>query len=264
MVRARPDRSPILPAEIVLPLTALAFPDIDPVIVRLGPLAIHWYGAGYIVGILFGWWYAKRLLSNPRLWGGRTPPIRPEDIDDFVLWAAIGIVARRPARLRALLRPRPLCRQSARNRRALAGRHVLPRRLPRHDAGDGPLRQVAAHPGLEPVRRHRRGRAGGARPRPLRQFHQLRALGPRHRPAVGRRVPERRPAAPPPDPALRGDARRPGAVPAAAPAHPPLPQAGDRPASSAAPSSPSTASPASWSSSSASPTPSSATWPAAG
>ncbi len=81
-----------MPAEIVLPLTALAFPDIDPVIVRLGPLAIHWYGAGYIVGILFGWWYAKRLLSDARLWGGGTPPIRAEDIDDFVLWAAIGIV----------------------------------------------------------------------------------------------------------------------------------------------------------------------------
>jgi phosphatidylglycerol:prolipoprotein diacylglycerol transferase len=33
----------------------LPFPDIDPVIVRIGPLAIHWYGLGYVVGILFAW-----------------------------------------------------------------------------------------------------------------------------------------------------------------------------------------------------------------
>lgn len=78
---------------LLLPLAALPFPEIDPIIFSIGPLAIHWYGLGYIVGILFGWWYAKRLVSNPRLWSADGPPIRPEDIDDFLVWAAIGIVA---------------------------------------------------------------------------------------------------------------------------------------------------------------------------
>ncbi|MBL8580984.1 MAG: prolipoprotein diacylglyceryl transferase [Rhizobiaceae bacterium] len=78
---------------LLLPLAALPFPDIDPVIVTIGPLAIHWYGLGYIVGILFGWWYAKRLVANPRLWPPSGAPMRPEDIDDFLVWAAIGIVA---------------------------------------------------------------------------------------------------------------------------------------------------------------------------
>ena len=77
---------------VLLPLAALPFPDIDPVIVRLGPLAIHWYGLGYIVGILFGWWYSKRLLRNPRLWPGGQAPMKPEDVDDFLVWAAVGIV----------------------------------------------------------------------------------------------------------------------------------------------------------------------------
>jgi phosphatidylglycerol:prolipoprotein diacylglycerol transferase len=78
---------------LALPLAALAFPNIDPVIVRIGPLAIHWYGVGYIVGILFAWWYAKRLVTDARLWPEGMLPIKPEDLDDFILWAAIGVVA---------------------------------------------------------------------------------------------------------------------------------------------------------------------------
>ncbi len=75
-----------------LPLAALAFPNIDPVIITIGPVAIHWYGLGYIVGILFAWWYAKRLVTNSRLWPEGITPMKPEDLDDFILWAAIGVV----------------------------------------------------------------------------------------------------------------------------------------------------------------------------
>lgn len=70
----------------------LPFPDIDPVLVRIGPLAVHWYGVGYVVGILFGWWYARRLAANDRLWAGDRSPITAADLDDFVVWAALGIV----------------------------------------------------------------------------------------------------------------------------------------------------------------------------
>ncbi|TIV10066.1 MAG: prolipoprotein diacylglyceryl transferase, partial [Mesorhizobium sp.] len=67
---------------LMLPLAALPFPNIDPVIVQVGPLAVHWYGVGYIVGILFAWWYAKRLVTNARLWPNGTVPMKPEDLDD--------------------------------------------------------------------------------------------------------------------------------------------------------------------------------------
>ena len=76
----------------LLPMSALPFPNIDPVILRLGPVAIHWYGLGYVVGILFAWWYAKRLVSTRHLWANDTPPMKPEDLDDFVVWAALGVV----------------------------------------------------------------------------------------------------------------------------------------------------------------------------
>jgi phosphatidylglycerol:prolipoprotein diacylglycerol transferase len=79
--------------ELLLPLAALPFPEIDPVIVQLGPLAIHWYGLGYVVGILFSWWYSRRMVSTPHLWAGGVAPMKPEDLDDFLLWAAIGVVA---------------------------------------------------------------------------------------------------------------------------------------------------------------------------
>ncbi|MBA3447592.1 MAG: prolipoprotein diacylglyceryl transferase [Pseudaminobacter sp.] len=78
---------------LLLPLSALPFPDIDPVIIQIGPLAIHWYGLAYIVGILFAFWYAKRLAAQPRLWADGVLPMKPEDLDDFLVWAAIGIVA---------------------------------------------------------------------------------------------------------------------------------------------------------------------------
>lgn len=77
---------------LLLHLAALPFPNINPVIVEVGPIAIRWYGVGYIVGILFAWWYAKRMINNPRLWADGKLPMKPVDIDDFVVWAAVGVV----------------------------------------------------------------------------------------------------------------------------------------------------------------------------
>jgi phosphatidylglycerol:prolipoprotein diacylglycerol transferase len=79
--------------DLLLPLAALPFPKIDPVLVQIGPLAIHWYGLGYIVGILFVWWYARRLVANPLLWRSGQSRMKPDDLDDFLVWAAIGVVA---------------------------------------------------------------------------------------------------------------------------------------------------------------------------
>jgi phosphatidylglycerol:prolipoprotein diacylglycerol transferase len=73
-------------------LSALTFPDIDPVLLQIGPLAVHWYGVAYIAGILFGWWYSKRLVSNPRLWADGQAPMKPVDLDDLVTWATLGII----------------------------------------------------------------------------------------------------------------------------------------------------------------------------
>jgi phosphatidylglycerol:prolipoprotein diacylglycerol transferase len=74
-----------------MPVFAIPFPMIDPVAVQLGPLAIKWYGLAYVVGLLGGWWYARRLVANERLWGGLARP-RPKELDDMLLFVAFGVV----------------------------------------------------------------------------------------------------------------------------------------------------------------------------
>jgi len=73
-------------------MLAIPFPEIDPVAVAFGPVAIRWYGLAYFAGIIIGWWYARRLVADQRLWGGQPAPLTESDIDDFVLWLVIGIV----------------------------------------------------------------------------------------------------------------------------------------------------------------------------
>lgn len=72
--------------------SGLAFPNIDPIIFSIGPFAVHWYGLGYVIGIMFAWWYGKKLLRNHRLWANNQPPMQPIALDDFVIWAALGVV----------------------------------------------------------------------------------------------------------------------------------------------------------------------------
>ncbi len=38
----------------ILPMAVLPFPQIDPVLIEIGPLAIRWYALAYIAGILLG------------------------------------------------------------------------------------------------------------------------------------------------------------------------------------------------------------------
>ncbi|MFP3544725.1 prolipoprotein diacylglyceryl transferase [Rhizobium sp. SIMBA_035] len=73
-------------------MAIMPFPDIDPIAFSIGPLAIHWYGLAYVVGIMLGWSYARRIAGNDSLWPGNASPITKAQLDDFVVWAALGIV----------------------------------------------------------------------------------------------------------------------------------------------------------------------------
>lgn len=76
-----------------MPLYAIPFPAIDPIMVELGPFAIRWYALAYIAGLLFGWWYLRKLVSSPNLWGHNVkPPLEPVNIDDLFVWAALGVI----------------------------------------------------------------------------------------------------------------------------------------------------------------------------
>jgi phosphatidylglycerol:prolipoprotein diacylglycerol transferase len=64
----------------------MPFPDIDPIALQIGPLAIRWYALAYIAGILLGWWLALRLVARPGA------PMARRHVDDFVTWATLGII----------------------------------------------------------------------------------------------------------------------------------------------------------------------------
>ena len=70
----------------------MPFPNIDPVAFNLGPLPIHWYGIAYVFGIMLGWYYARTLSLADRLWPHEKSPVTPVHLDDFIVWAAAGIV----------------------------------------------------------------------------------------------------------------------------------------------------------------------------
>lgn len=73
-------------AHRLMPLLAIPFPAIDPVAISLGPVAIRWYALAYIVGLLIGWRYCLALA-------GRLPHlVGRQDVDDFLVWATLGVV----------------------------------------------------------------------------------------------------------------------------------------------------------------------------
>ena len=74
-----------------MPFLALPFPAIDPIAIAIGPFAIRWYALAYVVGLLGGWFLARRLAATSRFWGGLRQPTAT-DIDDVIVWVALGIV----------------------------------------------------------------------------------------------------------------------------------------------------------------------------
>jgi len=66
--------------------------DFDPVMVNIPVpftdlvLPIRWYALSYIVGLLLAWQYCMKLA--------RQPPnlVTPKQIDDFLLWATLGVI----------------------------------------------------------------------------------------------------------------------------------------------------------------------------
>jgi len=64
----------------------IPYPEIDPVLFAIGPIAIRWYALAYIAGLVLGWRYMRWL-------SGREPVFTTKQaIDDFLLWATIGVV----------------------------------------------------------------------------------------------------------------------------------------------------------------------------
>ena len=115
--------------------------------------------------------------------------------------------ARRPHRLHPVLQFSRIHAPSAGNLRDLARRHECARWLHRHGHRPIPVRPPPRLPRADAVRPDGGRRAGRSVPWPPRQLRQWRALRPRHRRALGLRLPQLRRSAAPPEPALRSRPR---------------------------------------------------------
>ena len=67
-------------------MPVLLFPQFDPVLIAIGPLAIRWYALAYIAGLVIGWRLVRQLVQRP-------PAVAtPLQVDDFLTWATLGVV----------------------------------------------------------------------------------------------------------------------------------------------------------------------------
>ena len=64
----------------------LTYPDIDPIIFSIGPLAIRWYGLMYVIGFVAAWFLAARRAKAP--WS----LIKPNQVDDLIFFAMVGVI----------------------------------------------------------------------------------------------------------------------------------------------------------------------------
>ena len=70
----------------VLPLLAeIPFPQIDPVLVSIGPIPIRWYSLSYIAGLILGYVWVRANLKHTRT-------VEMRAMDDLFLWIIIGVV----------------------------------------------------------------------------------------------------------------------------------------------------------------------------
>lgn len=64
----------------------LSYPNINPVLVTLGPLKVHWYGIMYLIGFAAVWVLGQHRAKQP--WS----VIKPEAIEDLVTFGALGVI----------------------------------------------------------------------------------------------------------------------------------------------------------------------------
>ncbi len=64
----------------------IQYPQIDPIALHLGPLAIRWYGLMYLLGITLGWWLLHRRCRD------KGYGFSKEEVSDLIFYAALGVV----------------------------------------------------------------------------------------------------------------------------------------------------------------------------
>ena len=64
--------------------------NLDPIIFNLGFLSLRWYSVAYILGIIIGWWYGKKILSLICL--NNNINFKISLFDDYISYVIISII----------------------------------------------------------------------------------------------------------------------------------------------------------------------------
>lgn len=64
----------------------IAYPEIDPVAIALGPVKVHWYGLTYVVGFFAAWLLLRyRAARSPGGWSAAM-------VDDIIFYGMVGVL----------------------------------------------------------------------------------------------------------------------------------------------------------------------------
>jgi phosphatidylglycerol---prolipoprotein diacylglyceryl transferase len=72
--------------EMSTPIGFINFPQVEPILFHLGPLAIRWYGIAYLIGFYLGYHLLRRLIRRGRL------GISPQLLSDLFGWLILGVL----------------------------------------------------------------------------------------------------------------------------------------------------------------------------
>lgn len=65
---------------------SLHFPQINPVLIEVGPFVVRWYALAYLAGFILGWWQCMKMAA------ANVKGPKPKDYDDYLVWAVVGTV----------------------------------------------------------------------------------------------------------------------------------------------------------------------------
>ncbi len=110
-------------------LASITYPRIDPVLFRLGPFAVRWYGLAYVTGFVLGYLILRKMIRRGVL------RLVPDALGDLVTWMAAGvIIGGRSGWWLFYHRGTGAAEALVGTDRHLARRHELPRRVDRRRA----------------------------------------------------------------------------------------------------------------------------------
>jgi len=61
------------------------YPDIDPVLLAVGPIKLHWYGMMYLMAFASAWWLGRSRARSLKI-------LNDKQVEDMIFYGAVGVI----------------------------------------------------------------------------------------------------------------------------------------------------------------------------